>query len=110
MARILSTRDMKLLKKMVPELDTGNSGPGYRSLLSPISKHFCSSTGEFRQRLERLSDPELLYLIDLIFRGEECLTCLSDEYLEILLDTIRRDISSQKADDLVEFLGYIKEG
>ncbi|MCL7412826.1 MAG: hypothetical protein M8353_04310 [ANME-2 cluster archaeon] len=110
MARILSSKDLKLLKKMVPELDTDNSSPGYRSLLSPISKHFSSSTSEFHQRLERLSGPELSYLIGLIFLGEECLTCLSDEYLEILLDKIRRDISSQKAEDLREFLGYIKEG
>ncbi|MDW7775250.1 MAG: hypothetical protein SCH39_02800 [Methanosarcinales archaeon] len=109
MARILSSRDLELLVKMVPELDTDISKPGYRSLLSPISKHFSSSASEFCQRLDRLSGPELSYLTDLIFLGEECLTCLADEYLEILLDKIRRDISPQKAEDLMEFLGYIKE-
>ncbi|MCK4937114.1 MAG: hypothetical protein KAR85_00750 [Methanosarcinales archaeon] len=109
MARILSSKDLELLKKMVPELDTDISNPGFRSLLSPISKHFSSSASDFHQRLDRLSGPELSYLIDLIYQGDECLTCLVDEYLDILLDKIRRDISIQKADDLVEFLGYIKE-
>ncbi|MCL7414727.1 MAG: hypothetical protein M8349_01520 [ANME-2 cluster archaeon] len=109
MARTLSSRDLEILKKMVPELDTNNFKPGFRSILPPVSKHFSTSASDFRLRLDRLSGPELAYLIDLIFQGEECLTCLADEYLDILLEKIRRDISSEKANDLVEFLGYLQE-
>jgi len=109
MARKLTSRDMELLRKMVPELDIDNFPPAFRSILPPVSKRFSSSKQELKSRLDTLSTTDLEYLVDLIFQGDECLTCLTDEYLDILLDKIRDKISHKKAEDLVELLGYIKE-
>lgn len=111
MARNLSPRDMEILKKMVPELDCEtclHSGHAFRSILPPVSQHFTSSASEFGTRLEKLDDNEFMYIIDLIFLGEESLGCLQDEHMDVLLKRVRR-ISVQTADDLVELLGYIKE-
>lgn len=110
MARKLSSRDIEILKTMVPELDVETFRPTFRSIFPPVSKRFCTTALEFRGRLDRLTDADLAYLVDLIFQGDECLTCLTDEYMDILLDKIRSDISPKKADDLVELLGYINEG
>jgi hypothetical protein len=100
MARKLTSRDMKLLRKMIHELDIDNFPPAFRSILSPVSKRFSSSGQEFKSRLDTLSTADLEYLTDLIFLGDECLTCLTDEYLDILLDKIRENISQKKADCL----------
>ena len=110
MARKLTSRDMELLRKMVPELDIDNFPPAFRSILPPVSKRFSSSGQEFKSRLDTLSTADLEYLVDLIFQGDECLSCLEDEYLDILLDRIKNNISHKKAEDLMELLGYIKEG
>ncbi|MBE0524151.1 MAG: hypothetical protein IBX40_07455 [Methanosarcinales archaeon] len=110
MARKLTSRDMELLRKMVPELDIDNFPPAFRSILPPVSKRFSSSGQEFKSRLDALSTADLEYLADLIFQGDECLSCLEDEYLDILLDRIKDNISHKKAEDLMELLGYIKEG
>lgn len=110
MARKLTSRDMELLRKMVPELDINSFPPVFRSILPPVSKRFSSSGQEFKSRLDALSTADLEYLVDLIFQGDECMTCLKDEYLDILLDRIKDKISHKKAEDLMELLGYIKEG
>lgn len=110
MARKLTFRDMELLRKMVPELDIDHFSPAFRSILPPVSKRFSSSKQEFKSRLDILSTADLEYLVDLIFQGDECLSCLTDEYLDVLLDKIRDNISHKKAEDLRELLGYIKEG
>ena len=109
MARKLTSRALELLRKMVPELDIENFPPAFRSILPPVSKRFSSSKQEFKSRLDALSTADLEYLVDLIFQGDECLSCLTDEYLDILLDKIKENISHKKAEDLMELLGYIKE-
>lgn len=110
MARTLSPRDIEILKKMVPELADDLSMPRFRSILPPVSMRFCSNQEDFRTRLDRLNGKEITYLVDLIFSGEECLSCLREEYTDILLDRVRKNISHQRADDLMELLGYIREG
>lgn len=111
MARTLSSRDLEILKKLVPELESEicmHSGHNFRSILPPVSQHFTSSPAEFGTRLDRLTEDELKYIVDLIFLGEESLGCLQDEHIDILLDRVRQ-ISRVTADDLVDLLGYIKE-
>jgi hypothetical protein len=110
MARKLTSRDLELLKKMIPELDIDSFPPAFRSILPPVSKRFSSSGQEFKSRLDTLSTTDLEYLVDLIFQGDECLSCLIDEYMDILLDKIKDNISHKKVEDLRELLGYIKEG
>jgi len=79
MARKLTNEDLLILKKLAPELtDTacGHSGHEFRSVLPPVSQHFSSSQDNFRERLVKLSDGELNYLVSLIFEGWKASTAL----------------------------------
>jgi len=45
-------------------------------VLPPVSQHFSSSSADFRERLVKLSEEELDYLVSLIFEGMESLHCV----------------------------------
>lgn len=88
MARILSERDVAILKKAAPEctgLVCAGSGGPYRSVLPPLANHYAANAEDFRIRLERLDDDDLHYLAGLILDGSESLGCVSPEYIEVFL-------------------------
>jgi len=68
MARNLNPEDLRILKKIAPELvdsTCGHAGWEFRSVLPPVSQHVQIQSGDFRERLLRLSEHELNYLVDL---------------------------------------------
>ncbi|NLV27707.1 MAG: hypothetical protein GXY48_11175 [Methanomicrobiales archaeon] len=92
MPRILSERDIQLLKTLAPEF-TGEfcsgSGMPYRSLLPPVANHYAQNADDFRHRIEKLEEEDLIYLVDLIFTGEESLHCIPPDYFHVLEDRIK---------------------
>jgi hypothetical protein len=102
-ARLLSENDIRLLKKMVPELEndvcTVSQNP-FRSILPPVAVHFSSSAVEFRDRLSRLSEDELEYLTDLILSGEESVHCLPPDYLFELIGLVAERLDKRRSDGI----------
>jgi len=91
MVRILSEQDLSLLCAMAPEY-TGEacrgSGASYRSLLPPVANHYAKDADDFKERINRLSEENFRYLIDLMLSGEESLHCLPPEYFSHLEERI----------------------
>jgi len=89
MARKLNSRDLQILKKIAPEFvdnTCGHAGREFRSVLPPVSQHISTSKGDFRERLLKLSDEELNYLVNLIFEGMESLHCVKKEHVDTLIE------------------------
>jgi len=109
MARKLTQADMQILKKLVPELtdiSCTHSGLEFRSVLPPVSQHFSTSKNDFRERLVKLSDEELDYLVALIFEGMESLHCVKKEHVDTLVEVVGMRISKVKADELLELYTF----
>ncbi len=112
MSRELSDFDWQILKKLVPELcEDGTctgSGRKYRSILPPISMHYAKSREDFRERIERLTDEELDYLICLAENGEESMTCIRPEHKEEFLEMVSRRSSVERAKKLRKFVEFLE--
>lgn len=93
MVRVLSEQDLKLLSTMAPEFygeTCRGSGVAYKSLLPPVANHYSVDATDFKKRIERLSESEFNYLIDLMLKGEESLHCLTPEYYIVLEKQIKK--------------------
>lgn len=109
MARKLSSEDLTLLRKLAPELTDptcAHAGHEFRSVLPPISQHISASSEDFRERLMKLSDDELDYLINLIFDGMESLHCVKKEHVDALVDAVSVRLSKVKAAELLELYKF----
>ena len=91
MARTLSERDTTVLKKAAHEctelICSGSGGP-YRSILPPLANHYATDARDFLDRLKRLDDDDLRYLVELILDGSESLGCVPPEYIEVFLTLV----------------------
>ena len=108
MARNLSDSDLHIMHKLVPELtddSCSSSHPAYRSILPPVSNRYSSSDNDFKERLSRLTEQELEYIVGLIFDGMECLNCVQRSHIEILLQVVSERLSKERSDDLKEICG-----
>jgi hypothetical protein len=109
MARKLSPLDLLILKKIAPELadsTCGHAGLEFRSVLPPLSQHVSTSNSDFRERLLKLTDEELNYLVDLIFEGMESLHCIKNEHVNALVEVVGTRISKVKATELLELYKF----
>ncbi len=109
MARKLTTDDLLILKKLAPELaDTAcsHSGHEFGSVLPPVSQHLSSSSADFRERIVKLSDEELDYLVSLIFEGMESLHCVKKEHVDALVEVVGTRLSRVKATELLELYKF----
>ncbi len=109
MARKLSSKDLKLLRKLAPELidpTCGHAGWEFRSVLPPVSMHISTSSQNFRERLLKLSDDELNYLVNLIFEGMESLHCVRKEHVDALIEVVSTRLSKVKAAELLELYKF----
>jgi len=103
MPRELDDKDLALLKRLAPELEDivcEQSSVPYRSILPPLANHFSENADDFKKRLERLSDDEILYLVDLIMEGSESLSCLNPDYAEVFLQMVEDKTSKKTAERL----------
>ncbi|MFZ2411264.1 MAG: hypothetical protein WAW23_06825 [Candidatus Methanoperedens sp.] len=109
MARKLSSEDLLLLRKLAPELadpTCAHAGHEFRSVLPPVSQHISASSEDFRERLMKLSDDELDYLVNLIFEGMESLHCVRKEHVDALVDVVSVRFSKVKAAELLELYKF----
>ncbi len=110
MARKLSTDDLLILKKLAPELidpTCAHSGHEFRSVLPPVSQHISKSREDFRERLLKLSDGELNYLVNLVFEGMESLHCVKKEHVDTLVEVVSARLSKVKATELLELYKFV---
>jgi hypothetical protein len=104
MPRELSGRDQEILKKLAPECSDeicAGSGHAFRSLLPPVANHFTTGEADFGERIGRLSDDDLRYLVDLIRDGGESLGCVPPELLSIFLQRVADRLGRKQAEELV---------
>ena len=104
MPRELNEKDITILKKLAPEcgdLTCSGSGHTFHSILPPVSNHFAEDNNDFVQRISRLSDDELNYIIKMIEKGEESMGCLPIEDVEALVRLIHDRISSETAQKII---------
>ncbi|MDO9098625.1 MAG: hypothetical protein Q7U60_10960 [Candidatus Methanoperedens sp.] len=109
MARKLSSGDLLLLRKLAPELadpTCAHAGHEFRSVLPPVSQHISASSEDFRERLMKLSDDDLNYLVNLIFEGMESLHCVRKEHVDALVDVVGIRLSKVKAAELLELYKF----
>ena len=104
MPRELTDKDIGILKKLAPEcgdLTCSGSGHMFHSILPPVSNHFAEDSNDFIQRINRLSDDELTYIIEMILKGEESLCCLPLEDVEALIHLIHERISPEVSQKVI---------
>ena len=112
MSRELSEYDWNILKKLAQELCKDgtcvSSGRKYRSILPPISMHYARDRDDFRQRIERLADDEIDYLICLAENGEESLTCIRPEHKDEFIDMVGKRVSPERARKLQKLIDFLE--
>jgi hypothetical protein len=111
MSRELNDYDWQVLRKLCPELNDGtcvSSGHAYRSILPPLSRHYAKSKEDFLERVEKLTDEELDYLVCLAENGEESLTCIVPEHKDAFLDVVARRTSGERAAKLKKFIDFLE--
>ncbi|MFZ3059876.1 MAG: hypothetical protein WA102_09090 [Candidatus Methanoperedens sp.] len=101
--RILTDLDKKLLAKLAPELE-GATGPApghdYKFILLPVSHKLSESPEDFANRVNRLTDGELNYLVELILKGEEDVRSLAEGDFDALVELIGKRLP-EKAKELI---------
>jgi hypothetical protein len=110
MPRELNEKDILILKILAPEcedLTCSGSGHMFHSILPPVSNHFAEDSRDFIQRISRLSDDELAYIVEMILNGEESMGCLPPEDVDALIHLIHERISSETAQKV---LGVYESG
>jgi hypothetical protein len=103
MARILTEKDIEILKKLAPECEDticAGSGSNYRSILPPVSNHYALDENDFEDRLSRLDPKELTYISEVILDGSESLFCVQPEYVDILIRLLAERVSKDIADQV----------
>lgn len=109
MARKLGPDDLLLLHKLAPELMDDictHADHQFRSVLPPVSQHYSRTVEDFRERLMKLTDEELEYLVNMIFNGMESLHCVKKEHVDTLIDVVGTNLSKVKAAELLELYKF----
>ena len=105
MARILSEKDIDLLKKLAPECEgllCAGSGVPYRSILPPLANHYSVDAIDFHRRVSGISAGDLEYLISLILSGEESLGCVPPDYIFIFLNVVEEKLGEDAAASVLQ--------
>ena len=104
MARTLGDQDIALLKKLAPELEDivcEHAQLPFRSILPPLSNHIAPNVKDFERRVRTLHDEELAYLVDLILKGLESLSCVPPEHAEAFISLVAERISTEIAEEIM---------
>jgi hypothetical protein len=94
--RKLSEKDIRILKKMAPEIED-QSRIEYHAILPPLSIHFAEDVEDFQVRLERLDSQELSYVVGSILDGSECLLCISPEFVGVFIYLLEEKLPGEDA-------------
>ena len=91
--RNLTDIDKAILAKLAPELE-GTTGPApghdYQFILLPVSHKISESSEDFANRLNKLTDDELNYLIELILKGDEDVHSLAEGDFDALVEMMEK--------------------
>ncbi|HVP95484.1 MAG TPA: hypothetical protein VMS89_09995 [Methanoregulaceae archaeon] len=104
MPRVLDEEDIRILRILAPECEEmicSGSGVEFRSILPPVANHYARSEEDFRERLNRLNNQDLFYLVGKMRSGEESVACIPPEMAEILVDIINRHLGKSEADEIM---------
>jgi hypothetical protein len=104
MPRELSEKDIAILKKLAPEcgdLTCSGSGHMFHSILPPVSNHFAQDSDDYIQRINRLSDDELTYIVEMIQNEEESMGCLPIEDVEAFVHLVHDRLSPETAQKVI---------
>jgi hypothetical protein len=96
MARILNDRDKAILSVLAPELGDlccEGSDHEFQSILPPVSNHFARDEQDFRDRIRKLSNEDLEYLVSRILDGSESMGCMPPEDVDSLVALIGERLS-----------------
>jgi hypothetical protein len=107
MARIFSQKDINIFNKLAPELNgslISPQGHQYFFILRPVSHRIASSSEDFKHRIERLTDEELEYLVDLAMEAKEDIRGLAGEDMYAFIAVVDAKIP-HRLSQLNEFLG-----
>jgi hypothetical protein len=107
MSRQFNKKDIEILNKLAPELGGNTQSPQghqYLFILRPISHRLAQSSEDFKNRLQRLNDDELEYLVDLALKAQEDIRGLAEDDMYAFMEVIA-DRVPKKAPRLKEFLG-----
>ena len=110
MGREFSETDIRIFTKLAPE-SGGNiqsgAGHAFPFILRPISHRFAQDADDFKERIGRLDNKELEYLVDLILNDREELLSLDEEDFENFLNLVAERISPDKKKEIADHLGVI---
>lgn len=99
--RTLTELDKKILAKLAPELE-GTTGPApghdYKFILLPISHKISESPEDFGARINKLTDDELGYIVDMILSGEEDSRSLAEGDYDALVEVIEKRLPDKAAE------------
>ncbi len=104
MSRVLSEKDVAILRKLAPECEELNcpaSELQFRSILPPVANHVSIDEHDFGERVSHLSDEELAYLVDEIRSGRESVMCIPPEDADILVALVATRISRDAANEVM---------
>ncbi len=91
----LTELDRNILAKLAPELE-GATGPApghdFKFILLPVSHRFSESPEDFATRIDKLTDDELRYLVELIMRGDEDVRSLAEGDFDALVGVFEKRI------------------
>ncbi|MCZ7384132.1 MAG: hypothetical protein O8C63_05210 [Candidatus Methanoperedens sp.] len=100
--RTLTDLDKQILAKLAPELE-GAAGPApghdYKFILLPVSHKLAESPEDFANRVNKLTDEELNYLVELILKGDEDVRSLAEGDSDALIELIGKRLP-EKAKEL----------
>ncbi|MCZ7399523.1 MAG: hypothetical protein O8C62_07570 [Candidatus Methanoperedens sp.] len=102
--RTLTDLDKTILAKLAPELE-GATGPApghdYKFILLPVSHKLSESPEDFANRVNKLTDEELNYLVELILKGDEDVRSLAEGDADALFELIGKRLP-EKAKELIK--------
>ena len=108
MAREFTQKDIEIFNKLAPELQ-GNiispQGHQYLFILRPISHRIAQSGEDFKERVMRLTDDELEYLVDLALKAQEDIRGLDEDmydFIEVIEERVPHRLPALK-----DFLGIM---
>ncbi len=109
MAREFTQKDIEIFNKLAPELQgniTSPQGHQYLFLLRPVSHRVARSGDDFKERLLRLTDDELEYLVDLALKAQEDIRGLDEEDMYAFIEVIDERVP-HRLPALKDFLGIM---
>jgi hypothetical protein len=104
MPRVLDEHDLVILRKLAPECEEmicSGSGVEFRSILPPVANHYAKNEEDFRERLNRLDERDLVYLIEKMRSGEESVACIPPEMAEVLIDVVNLKVGKPEAGEVM---------